>query len=466
MVDHIIKCFIQSVAIDRRVDYWKDIKSKTKMEYIELNTIEKNERGSNIGQGFIINDYVITCRHIIGSEEKTKCFYFEDNRLISKQLIFVGEIKNYDICILKFYDSRVEYFDFLRTFEKLLKNDDTIISNNLKPEEMIDVSYYDFDQTENKLTNIKSTIEYIETKNTNLKSMLMPRIPIHLFKLNKITHGSSGTLAFYNKIPVGMIDFKTKDKIGVIPIEIIYELLKSKLNINHSTIKFKYKIVEIEDECYKFGLILTENITLETNTKRVTLKSDYIILEISNCAITDIGILNKQLNMYVDLDFHFLLQDELVDICYNKNDSEDDKNIWNSFNKILINTTKSPISIDHSHNYYFYKGLIFTELSEELIYYYKKVYSIKEDRYINNFWNMNLSEKIVVLIDRQEEILKREYRKYTDLIKLLDNKHILILRKLGRYNITSLEKLKDIIDSEKENTFTIEKETSLYDIIL
>lgn len=466
MVDHIIKCFIQSIAIDNRLDYWKDIRSKSKIEYIELNTIEKIERGSNIGQGFIINDYVITCRHIIGSEEKTKCFYFEDNKIVSKQLIFIGEIKNYDICVLKFHDSRVEYFDFLRTFEKLLKNNE--MTNNLKPEEMIDVSYYDFNQTENKLKNIESMIEYIETKNINLKSMLVPRIPIHFFKLNKITHGSSGTLAFHDKIPIGMIDFKTKDKIGIIPIEIIYELLKSKLNINHSTIKFKYDIVEIEDDCYKYGLILRENIILGTNTKKVTLKSNYVILEMSNCAITENGILNKQLNMYVDLDFHFLLQDESVDICYNKNknESEDDKNIFISVNKIQINNTKLPISIDHNHKYYFYKGLIFTELSEELIYYYKKNRSIEDDRYVNNFWKMNLSDKIVVIIDRQEEILKKESIRYKELIKLLDEKHVIILRKVGRNNITSLEKLKDIIDSKKQNTIVIEKETSSYHIIL
>jgi hypothetical protein len=459
------KCFIQSIGIENRLDYWKDIRIDEKIKYIEINTKDRKDTGSYIGQGFIIDDYVITCKHIIGSIDNTICYYFEFDKLIKKKLIFIGEIKNYDICVLKFEDTKICYSDFLKTFEQFLKNNK--LSKCIDFGANIDVSYYEINKDMYILKHMELKTEYMDMKHINLKSMFIPKIPIYILsKVEGIDHGSSGTLACQNEIPIGMIDFKSNESIGIIPIEIIFELLKTKLNIKHSTIKFKYDIIEIEDNSYKYGLILKENITLVKLKKKVILNENNVILEIDNCDITEKGIFNKQLNMYVDLDFHLLLQNDNINIIYNKNEFETDKNISVNVNKIIIDNIMMSIPINHIHKYYYYKGMIFTELSEELIFYYSKKYSMS-GRYIENYWNITPTNKIVIMVDKIKSELKKEYLYYDELIKLLEDNHLIILRKIGRYNITSLNNLNNIINNKDiTHTFTIEKHTSLYDIIL
>ena len=140
----------------------------------------------------------------------------------------------------------------------------------------------------------------------------------------------------------------------------------------------------------------------------------------------------------------------------------------NTYKTIVHNLEGQPfgnvysVNISASNNYLYWQGLIFTELSEELIInmntfgiqlvgkYFEKIKII----------NPNMS-KIIVLVDIDYRLLSNELTntfKYLGLpyVKYKNGYTLFILEKIGQKKITSLNDLELVINSksEKTNKFT------------
>lgn len=408
-------------------------------------SIIQNEKtdDSTIGGGFFLleNDipYVVTCDHVIGLKPfDITCFINtqkEEKKTIEyAKLKVYKRIKEFDLVILKFVDETIKNkisFYTLNDFESEIDKNNLVLS-------ILKLPSFSNPFT----TSEKICIRNVSIENTHLIHHILPKIPMLIFDYNATNlsidnlKGFSGSLITQNDKPVGILTAYSNGKTQATPLFLLTTIIKNKINeIETRKISKLYGFniptvsVEVEyDGKLLFGKLICEesNVSYEmaNKNKQFKFKENDVIIEINNKKINCEGNIdycsNKSSEMSdcenvlfnINTDFFMLLStNENNNICNFKILREEKKNIT----EICVNLKGKyfnelyNINIFNGHKYLYWKGLIFTELSEQLINeitHLDNQYTISNE-IIKQPKKSNGNRKNVVLIDF-------DYRNITD----------------------------------------------------
>lgn len=391
------------------VEFKNDVIKETSKYVYEL--ILDDETYINNGNGIIIkikdDYYIFTCNHIIEKNPiNIKCYI--DNMLINT--IIFKRIYEYDVCILK-----INHYDYIHLKRYYTYENIGAISS--------------FSESLNYIShNLEKSCEIVLNicvKHNHIKSGIVPKIPTYEIKIkNEYCLGMSGSLLKNDKNILGMIICKSDKVIMAIPIILILNFM-----INDLThIKFNYDVVDFVLEKKYNGLYINNIINKKYND---TINIGDVIVSCENNEINDIGeIYCEEIKYYVTIDTFIMLN--------NKNHVNitilNSKEIFENIVCYKYNIEQiCKIFIQKQNKYYNLNGIIFTELSEELIIenikkglnYYKEIFNSLFDN----------CEKYIILILNTKS---KKYDKFIHKPLLKINKHFNYLD----FNNVAIKKLK------------------------
>ncbi|ARF11751.1 hypothetical protein Klosneuvirus_2_187 [Klosneuvirus KNV1] len=453
--------FLQAFANSNELIYPK-VNTSTTTQYI------------SIGNLFEINNrvYVLSCNHCIKHTMKQN---------------FIINDKNFQ-CTLKFFSDELELalleIHNLNTKYTLLTIADLEMEVNTKVKNVLINTLDIEDYLEHKPAK-QITIECSKyrTEYKKLESLNMPELPVITMEINndiKIDmHGISGSLVYYDNKIIGIVSKNIDNKLSVIPGRNIYRFLTEIIKTNEfnglCTIIGDISIVNFETDEGKSvnGLQVDDTLNInyndfeykEKNTKCLNLKTNDVIFKIDSKNITDNGyIFDDKLQSYIDyrtfISLNYICGDEIslrIMRCTDiKNNDYKEKSIV--LRARPLNSLKY-IPLISKNNIFEYHGLVFGEISENIINDYIDVgihlgYSLK-DYYINKPYR-NDQIQIVVLLDIDKNIHKYLIDKINlnglPLLHIKDKEYgIPIIKKINKHKITSLEKMKNILSKQPKN---------------
>jgi signal peptidase I len=473
-------CLIISESYDFPVDFWNYEK------FHEKNTSRRDNKRKSNGSFIKIGGeiFILTCYHCIEDNNvKNIIYYYDNNDILQESVAHIKySLCEFDIAVLKPEKqiNNVKSFDTNDTLYKL----DEITKENMniiticKQKERIEIKNIDI-----KCAEIKRE-KFIDGLVVNYK------IPSIHFKLktteNIELEGTSGSILYKNNIPVGIIySMDTTDNvISAFPYCLCIELLKSGMNKKKyiSSLMLSYNLCEIEfekDEKIEFdvqetkdiitdfmsdeekiiGLYLnnTFNMTYQKISNNKTLSNfkfteKDIILAINARKIDSNGmiycnILDYNIDVFTYCLLFSYINDSIQITFMRKNSIFTIKLVCKKLNDIFS------FHIKKFNSYVEYDGFVFSELSSELLKYYKTknislygdIKKIKDDK-IN---------KYVVLVHVDYEYLRKNYKNNDAVTKLENlnfphvNNKILLLNKIGNDNINDLNSLRKILAKKK-----------------
>lgn len=418
--------------------------------------------------------YVVTCSHIIGKVNMEVNTYANNKKQIFTKypLELVKVIDELDIAILKFKNDSCENdVDY-----NIRSNSIGKISEAIQRKTEIKLVYSVVKGLNNSVVTSEINVNKFEVHNDYLKSIIIPKIPIYKFVIgigqipnqrDNDIEGLSGTMLVIDDKPVGMTMSYNNSKLEAIPIEILYEFVTRFLKnqtAKMSSFYFCSNVVEMInsddkiDVCHR--IVDDKDITYaNTNTKKdFRFKENDIIYSINNNKFTVNGTIIKQ-----ELDYELPLDTYLMLYCYGTSVTFQIYRITgNTYKTIVCNLEGQPfgnvysINISASNNYLYWEGLIFTELSEELIINMNTSGIQLVGKYFekNKIINSNMS-KIIVLVDIDYRLVNNELTntfKQLGLpyVKYKNGYTLFILEKIGQKKITSLNDLELVISSKSE----------------
>lgn len=414
------------------------------------------------------NYYVITCYHGIQNYECINMCIKLDNEF---RIIFMKEffsLKPYDFSVLTFCDTEDIFLI------KKYKYQESIIpfvfdSEIFKIENDLKINVLPNEEFENSDFMTDLNTEYIKCENigyniSKIKSELYPPIPIIEIKINNYTNqlnynGLSGSLIydFHNNI-YGMISYYDTDSnnlCSISPYCLQHFLIMSLSKQDIRSFCLCTKICSFNDD-KNVGHIINNGYNISykySKSHNMRFKKNDIIQSVDDILFDENGNLYfKKMNIYVPLDTYFIL----------KNKKKYKFNYYTKSNNNYIQITRNIYSIplekyikfnlEHNYKLINYKGLIITEMSEELLNYYDnldiKISGLIED-YYNNCYTFE-NKKIIIIInieyDNISQDLSKVYKKIgLPLIKDIDDKYnIPIITKVNKIKINNL------VDIEKE----------------
>jgi hypothetical protein len=333
----------------------------------------------------ICEDYFIfTCNHII-----EKC-PLSITCLIDDILLYPSiykRIYEYDVCILKINDGDIIHIKKYYNIENI-----GYINCFLDCKNYIS---HDLERSCEIITNI-------HIKNNHIKSSIVPKIPIYEIEFDKsIDHCNiSGSIVMNESNIFGMVICKLDKLYMAIPLLLIINFINNDLKY----IKFNYDFVDFTLDKHYNGLYITDVINKKYNS---SLNMSDVIIKCDTFPINEFGeIYCVELQYCVEIDTFIMLNNKNYVNITILNSKEQFENIicfkYNIDNicKIFIQKQNKYINID---------GLVFTELSEELI-----IENIKNginshgDIFASLFNNEHDNKKYVILISN----LNVKYKKY------------------------------------------------------
>lgn len=475
-------CLIISKSNDLHVDFWN---------HGEIH----NSRKSNIRKSngtFIKMDgeiLILTCYHCIEDKNIDNTIYYHDNNNTIQKInaVLKFSLKDLDIAVLKPNKKidDIKYFDTEQKFCTL----DEIDGKNIKITTVTDKDNHNIETTNIDATFVKIEREkYIDTLILNFY------FPSIHFTLNKKTEleGLSGSILYQNNIPIGILYSVTNGILSAFPLCFCLTFVKSGISKNKylSSPIFVYELCEFEldqneiNNCESenikdkilrrqeiTGLYLTNtlNIIYKKKNQNFTFLKGDVILSIDSNIINNDGTIHCNISNYnIDVYTYFLINlyvNDTVDISFIRNNIITSVSIsCKNFNDIFsYHMTKS-------NNFIEYDGFIFTELSIDLIKYYKtqnitlfgNIKKIRDDK-IN---------KYVVLVHIDYEYLKKNFKNNEKITSMENlnfpyvNNKILILNKIGNDNIVDLNSLRQILSKKlfsKQSTFCFNMYNQLKD---
>ena len=475
-----MSCIIYSKVRTIQNNVWSKIKTNntSKKDITEYNLNDLIDDANHIlqkGFGTLIKFekkiFVITCLHIIGQVNMEINGYMPNKKnILSKiPLKIIKRIPEFDIAVLEFVnkysDDEFQYYT-KHDFHKANQNNGL---NNAK------LSIMTVDGISNNAIYNESKIMNITMETNNLKYIIVPKIPLIKFttdieEIPEFSHdidGLSGSNIILNKHLVAMVTSYNNMKLEAIPIHFIYDIITSVLKTKTDTLTGFYfctKVVELEMDnnlvCYGHYITDPKDIGYQTNTsKKFKFKQGDVILSVNNKQFTRVGMITDDNNNYdLPLDTYLMLccykglvnfhiyreqtKKELTQTIYGK-----------SFNDVY------DINIFNNNHYIYWKGFIFTELSEELIYEINSSGVKLLGKYFENRKIIkNYKTKLVVLLDIDYKALDQETSDELQKIGLpykpYENGYtLLVLEKINNKKITTIADLLTIL--EKSDTKVI-----------
>jgi hypothetical protein len=483
-------CFVYSEAKDIPIDFWNYMNfSETPgiFEYLSFNDTDLNIKNKRVGNGFFVkindNIFVITCFHIIQENNvKSVIYYYDDNNRLKNQDAKIKIIiEEFDIALLEIEYPKLIPDSIVHKEHELIHKLSMInlkIDNNAYIDTILSDNLIDYNRIK-----IHIDIKYVEEK-----KIISPVLPNHeipcidtiimrrtdSFDIN----GMSGSLVYNNSQPIGMVIMASDKNINgivILPITLIIFLVQNSLlkKKQLTTLIFKSQDCEIElDDSVKYentylkqsfqnelyyGYIIDDNYDIsynmigeKTQTKKFKFIQGDIILKINDKYINRNGkVFCDILGYDVKFSTYCLIhgyKNDIIEISYLRNDTILCCNIKTTNLCDIL-----PYHINKNPNFIHYDGLIFVELSDKLLEFFKEkkitlygeINTIKCDKI----------QKYVALVHINYEYLKKEYKKGVDELKKRNfpyiNNKIFILNKVGNEIVSSLISLKAILMKKK-----------------
>jgi hypothetical protein len=501
-----MSCIVYSKSKNIPIGIWSRIKSSPlalenlnscfKCNVYDLitnfgNITTENQYVGSQGIGTFIkvdgNIFIITCFHVVGlfNMEIYACVGSQITNSCTStctriKLDIFRTVPEFDLAILKLVnksdeDKLVNHYDEIELNTKISL---LMSNNNIK----LNLLTQKNDVMENKIKSIFVDVTNVENTNEDFIGHIIPKLPLIIFKCNHEFEndnidGISGSLLMLDSVPVGMVMSFVRDR-GVfqaIPM-ILIKLIINKI-ITSKKVNTEIKGYNIPTKNARVGysngyqkdvrLVCDESAYYKTETKKDFLfgKND-VILEVGGKSIENGSVNFEEIGCSVDFDFYlmiscFLNDSECCDfklIKYKDLKTEKVTNI-SVYGKLLNELYN--VNIFNSHEYVYWKGYIFCELSEELIDDIECLESKHVVGYIFEQLKMgNCSKKYVVLIDTLNS--ENPYVKDIFFEKSFQEQcciYMYILEKVGNKKINGLKDLEKFVDvGSKQNN----KKLTLY----
>ena len=430
----------------------------------------------SIGNLFTINNrvYVLSCNHCVKNTMK-QTFIINDKKFSCILKFFSDEL---ELALLEVLDLTVKYTS--------LSIDDLDMEVKTKVQYIyintLDIDDFIEHKTPNKIT-IECSNYRMECK--KVESLNIPELPVITLEIDsdiKIDmHGISGSLVYYDDKILGIVSKIIGTELNIIPGRNIYRFLTEIIRTNEfnglCTIIGDIKMINFEREDNKpmDGLYITDTFDInyndynymKKNTKCLNLRNEDIIFNIDNKNITVNGcvydiLLQTNITYQAYIALNYICGDEIplkIMRCTNvKTNDYKEKSI--SLCARPLNSLKY-IPLTSNNRILTYNGLVFGEINENIINEYIDVgihlgYSLKE-YYINNPYR-NGPIHIVVLLDIDKNNLKKNISDKINtyglpLLHIKEKEYgIPIVKKINKHKITSLDKMKSILDKQSKNT--------------
>jgi hypothetical protein len=486
-----MSCFILSESNDIPIDFWNYINLPDKpdtLEYLSLDDaiITKIVKGE--GNGFFVeinnNVFVITCFHIIKNNNvKNTIYYYDDDNILHEQnaKMKIG-LENLDIAVLEIKEPE-------KIPKSLIHNKNNLNLNcNLSTISNMDTNLEAILHENGEYNKKKIYVEMLNMNDEQIISSILPNHEVPCYNIKIIrkesfseNNGLSGSPVFSDEKIIGMIIMNKDDNndiIIVLPIQIIFSIASSFLikKRDLSGVIFSSSECEIElDKSVKYeskklknmfcektyyGHIITDNLDISYVIPKIIYKKfkfmqDDIILKINDDYISENGkIFSNILNTYFKINTYLMIHSYLYDsfeIVYLR-----DETIYNCVIKPNILNDMIPYNITKNPHFIYYEGLIFMELSDKLMEYFKK-------KRITLYGEINpvkcdKVQKYVALVYTNYNYFKREYKRgYEELLRNNfphTNNKIFILNKIGNEIVSNLYSLRTILIKKRHDKQT------------
>lgn len=475
-----MSCFLSSCSQNLPVDFWNHISIDYTHDTNLCISKNFNYIENNVGHGLMINInemiFIITCHHIIGDNNINNIIYFLDanSTLAHQNATLVMQLKELDIAILK--PENPENIDISLTFS----------INDLYP--MIDPTikqgYINYIENEVKQNFMKTNIAINSIENVPFVSSIITDLIFPCYKIkvpDKIINdlsGLSGSPVMTNNIPLGIIMSCDNDQtITVLPYCLIANIIKSSLLIGRFTLNsiimdtqmcsiiFENES-DIIDTQYKVKDQILGNYI--KNSYEITYKKQHslklfkfknydVILKINKNPFLNNGyIYDPEIKYNIYYKTYFMLSSyktNFVHLEILRNNKIE--NIYIKGANIPQNLT---LNLGKTQSWINYHGLIFTELTDTLLQYFK----INNVKMNDNYQKINNDKinKYIALVHIDMKFIKNHYNKGVSELKKMSfpypNKSLLIINKIGNEIISDILSLCKILrrkSNEKKKTF-------------
>jgi len=349
------------------------------------------------GNGLIIDKYILTLHHIITG----------DNIYINKiKYNVLYSLEEYDIIILIKNRYKGDIVDFLTKFNDSITYMQIANMNN-------------YINTQFKIFKSNLVLNLNKIENTSLKSNILPEIILGKFNLifnkyyNEVSDlaGLSGSICYKNNEIFGLLISQNGNDIEIMPLELIYDLLKNHYNgIRYFPINMSKNIIK-----YNYNSFY---------------KND-IIIKIDNIDIDEFGMLYyEKYKHYITISTFLLLYDKKnIDIIVYRNTCKTKKQVIINYKIEKFTENKIKINIKENNKEIIIKTLCFRELSEE---YLIKIHTKKKIHNID-YENIYTNKKILYLANDDK----------------IDNTSLLLLKKISGHKINNLNQIKHFMNQKK-----------------
>jgi len=418
----------------------------------------------NAGNGLMFNDdksnFILTCNHINSSNRLKYCkaSTLSDNSYENCDVLL--SIKEIDVTILK-YNSR--------TLNGILLSKYTSLS-------FTDVNLNDglILKTSNSIVKIYNC----ELTNSHIRSQLFPEIPTLCITVDDSieTTGLSGSIVYTsNNVPIGIVVCFNNSirKIECVYLPFLLNFIEKMIanNISHvEGIHVNTVVCEIEYNGQDMigNYVVEDSCSYPNGKKDFKFKKDDIIVSVNNQCIDINGCINCKHFFGLDINIPMVTYLMIISTLLKKVPimiikSTDDNEIImreHMIDGILYSNIFTNLSHDNM-NRVIWKGFIFVEMSEELIFNYEKQgYSMSKE-ILKNMKSYSNGSSNVILLDIDSAKVPVKYNNLSFPMKGHDGNYcVLCLDKIGQKKICNLMDLYDILNSYKTSTatftFTIE----------
>jgi len=432
---------------------------------LKLSSINKKIICNSIGN--IINitntNYLLTCFHCIKNTDKQIFRYCGSEYGCS----IVSTSDEFELALL-LVDSDIECTSF--TFQDLY--------NDINIEKL---QLYIKTIKGNKEIKLNCSFKELLVSKTNITSLNLPQLPFITVRLTKAysdiseLSGISGSLLMSENKIIGIVSAIRNSLVYIIPSYVIFRFLKEIESINMfyglCTLVGKFNTCDFQENGLTiYGVYVDDAYNINYNyvsspdlIKYDKLKKHDIIIKIDDKNLMKTGLIydsifNKHIDFRTYIALNYTNGNPIKVTLMRQNRSKDYKQKTITIKSRTLNSLKY-IPISFNHNMFDCYGLIFTELSEDIINNYLDMGILIADSigkyYLEKPYRSDI-EHIIVLIDihknRLPENIVNDINKIGLPLKLIKNKNYIIpyVSELNNQKIKTLDELKAALNMENK----------------
>lgn len=286
----------------------------------------------------------------------------------------------------------------------------------------------------------------------------MPMLPYITATCDNAMQGLSGSLIMDGTKCVGMLVTQTINTVNILPSYIINMFIKEFRSFSGlKTLLFKHEICNLEDDdgTKSDGLVVKNLNKIPYASKNKTLKENDIVYKINDLLIINKCINDPLIGIALPYDTYVALCDRKIKIEYYRFEANDYR-LYSMIAKIKPINDYRHIKIESlPNNYYIFNGIIFTELTSDIIELYRtnniNIDGYSLHNYIHDPYNSNPSP--IIIIFAIIESFLHKYEKCTELPykKVGVNYNLAVIKNINDTKIKTIECLKKYLSPCKEN---------------